>query len=85
MAGLSRDVQAQSYRIYIPMQSAPSTEDLANAVLFLASDLSAFVTGTTIHVDGGTSGSLGFLNWPFGDSWLPAPFAQTLKRLYPDG
>ena len=28
-------------------------EDIANAVIFLASDLGRFVTGTTVHVDGG--------------------------------
>lgn len=82
MAKVPRGAQVESYKMYIPMQSAASPDDLANAVLFLASDLSAFVTGTTIHVDGGTSASLGFINWPFGDSWLPAPFAGTLTRLY---
>jgi NAD(P)-dependent dehydrogenase (short-subunit alcohol dehydrogenase family) len=30
-----------------------SPEDAAAVVLFLAGDLSRFVTGTTIHVDGG--------------------------------
>jgi NAD(P)-dependent dehydrogenase (short-subunit alcohol dehydrogenase family) len=84
MAKVPRAAQAESYKMYIPMQSSPSTDDLANAVLFLASDLSAYVTGTTIHVDGGTSAALGFINWPFGDSWLPAPFAGTLTRLYGD-
>ncbi len=73
---------AEGFKIYIPMQASPAPEDLANAVLFLASDLSAFVTGTTLHVDGGTSASLGFLNWPFGDGWMPAPMAGTLSRLY---
>ena len=82
MAAVPRAAQAESYNMYIPMQSAAKPDDLANAVLFLASDLSAYVTGTTIHVDGGTSASLGFINWPFGDSWLPAPFAGTLSRLY---
>jgi enoyl-[acyl-carrier-protein] reductase (NADH) len=28
-------------------------EDVAAVALFLASDLSRFVTGTTLHVDGG--------------------------------
>lgn len=49
-----------------------------------SSDLSAYVTGTTTHVDGGTSASLGFINWPFGDGWLAGPFAATLTRLYGD-
>jgi hypothetical protein len=40
------------------------------------------VTGKTLHVDGGTSASLGFLNWRFGDSGMPAPMAGTLSRLY---
>jgi NAD(P)-dependent dehydrogenase (short-subunit alcohol dehydrogenase family) len=35
-------------------------EDQARVVLFLASDLSAFVTGTTVHVDGGTFASGGW-------------------------
>jgi hypothetical protein len=82
MAAVPRAAQVESYNMYIPMRSAAAPDDLANAVLFLASDLSAYVTGTTIHVDGGTSASLGFINWPFGDSWLPAPFAGTLSRLY---
>jgi len=32
-----------------------SAEDIANAALFLASDLSAYVSGTVIPVDGGLS------------------------------
>ncbi|TLU66918.1 SDR family oxidoreductase [Thalassotalea litorea] len=37
----------------IPMQKLASTEDVANACVFLLSDLSAMVTGTCIKVDGG--------------------------------
>jgi 3-oxoacyl-[acyl-carrier protein] reductase len=36
-----------------PLGYFGSADDVAAAVLFLASDLSRFVTGTTIHVDGG--------------------------------
>ncbi len=37
----------------IPMRRIGSTEDIANAVLFLASPLSDYITGTTLNVDGG--------------------------------
>lgn len=33
---------------------AGTPDDVAGAVIFLASDLSAFVTGSSVHVDGGT-------------------------------
>jgi len=44
---------------YLPVFVPPlgylgSTEDSAAAALFLASDLSRFITGTSLHVDGGT-------------------------------
>ncbi|MGV3706081.1 MAG: 3-oxoacyl-[acyl-carrier-protein] reductase [Arcticibacter sp.] len=37
----------------IPMKRAGETEDVANVCLFLASDLSAYVTGQVVAVDGG--------------------------------
>lgn len=37
----------------IPMQSLGQAEDVANAVAFLASDDSRYITGQVIHVDGG--------------------------------
>ena len=36
-----------------PIPRAGRTDDIARAVLFLASDLASFMTGTTISVDGG--------------------------------
>lgn len=36
-----------------PLGDLPGVEDVTDAVLFLASDESAFVTGENIHVDGG--------------------------------
>ncbi|WP_026695674.1 3-oxoacyl-ACP reductase [Peribacillus kribbensis] len=36
-----------------PMRRLASPEDIAGSVLFFASDLSAFITGQCLHVDGG--------------------------------
>ncbi|MCU1346450.1 MAG: short-chain dehydrogenase/reductase [Acidimicrobiia bacterium] len=48
----------------IPMARVGTGEDLSGCLLFLASDLSSYVTGTTLHVDGGTLASSGWFNWP---------------------
>jgi NAD(P)-dependent dehydrogenase (short-subunit alcohol dehydrogenase family) len=45
---------------HIPRNRRGIPEDYAGAAVFLASDLSEWVTGTVIHVDGGTSASLGW-------------------------
>ncbi len=39
---------------WVPIGRFGTPDDLAGVALFLASDLSAFVTGTTVHADGGT-------------------------------
>lgn len=81
-ATLSPEAQAQGAIMYIPQKRPPSVEDVANAVLFLVSDLSRTITGTTLHVDGGTIASLGFIDWPFGDGFGPSPQPETLRRLF---
>lgn len=84
-AKLPPEVMPKGMQMYIPRGEQPPVEALADAVLFLGSDLSAFVSGTTLHVDGGTMAAAGFLDWPFGDGFVPAPLAGTLSRLYRDG
>lgn len=51
-AKLSEDV-VQGWRDGIPMKRGGSTKDVADACLFFASDLSAYVTGQVLNVDGG--------------------------------
>ncbi|MBN1948975.1 MAG: 3-oxoacyl-[acyl-carrier-protein] reductase [Candidatus Cloacimonetes bacterium] len=43
----------EKYAQAIPLKRMGSAQDVADACLFLASDYSAYITGQTIHVDGG--------------------------------
>jgi NAD(P)-dependent dehydrogenase (short-subunit alcohol dehydrogenase family) len=43
-----------------PLPWKGHVDDVAGAALYLASDLSRFVTGTTIHVDGGNHAAGGW-------------------------
>ena len=83
LSAIGGDALAATYKMYVPLKRAPSVEDVVNGMLFLASDLSRSITGTTLHIDGGTIASLGFMDWPYGDSFMPAPLGGTLSRLFP--
>ena len=50
---LKEGEQADKYKAGIPLGRFGSTEDIANVCLFLASDLSSYVTGQVLSVDGG--------------------------------
>jgi len=49
---LPEEVVAQ-WRAGIPLKRGGAAEDVANACLFLASDLSGYITGQVLNVDGG--------------------------------
>lgn len=51
-AKLNDDV-VKGWREGIPLKRGGSPEDVANACVFLASDMSAYVTGQVLNVDGG--------------------------------
>lgn len=46
----------QLSRVMVPLARTGQTQDVANAVLFLASDASSYMTGSEIVVDGGMTG-----------------------------
>jgi 3-oxoacyl-[acyl-carrier protein] reductase len=52
-AYLKEGEQGDKYKSGIPLGRFGTAEDIANVTLFLASDLSAYVTGQVISVDGG--------------------------------
>lgn len=47
------DDKVAEWRSAIPLKRGGNPEDIANACVFLASDLSAYITGQTLNVDGG--------------------------------
>lgn len=53
MTGALDEKVVQEWRNSIPLKRGGSPEDVANATVFLASEMSAYVTGQTIHVCGG--------------------------------
>src|SRR5919109_77882 len=50
-------------RIAVPMGRVGVPTDVSGCVVFLASGLSSYVTGTTLHPDGGTFASAGWVHW----------------------
>lgn len=79
---MSPEEMAAAMATYIPLGTPPSAEQLADAVLFLASDLSQAITGIAIPVDGGTGAAMGFLNWPYGSGFGPAPVGEAARLLF---
>jgi len=48
----------------VPMGRAGHVDEMAGAAVFLASDLASYITGQTIHVDGGTAAASGWYHHP---------------------
>lgn len=63
------------WRTWVPLARHGTGADVAGAALFLASPLSEFVTGTTVHVDGGTHAAGGWYPRASGDGWTNRPLA----------
>jgi 3-oxoacyl-[acyl-carrier protein] reductase len=53
MTGKLDEATVQSWRDSIPLKRGGSPEDIANACVFLASNMSSYITGQTLSVDGG--------------------------------
>lgn len=53
MTGKLDEVTVQGWRDAIPLKRGGTPEDIANACVYLASDLSSYVTGQVLNVDGG--------------------------------
>ncbi len=67
-------------KLTIPLQRKGLASDIGNCVLFLASELSSYITGTTLHPDGGALASSGWMDWP-DEGFVARPPAWVLDRL----
>ena len=57
---------------WIPLGRFGQPDDIAGCAVFLASELASWVTGTTIHADGGALAAGGFYRTPSG-RWTNVP------------
>ena len=53
MTGKLPEDVVNGWRDAIPLKRGGSPEDVANVCVFLASDMSAYITGQVLNVDGG--------------------------------
>jgi NAD(P)-dependent dehydrogenase (short-subunit alcohol dehydrogenase family) len=66
------DEQRYLIPTWVPIGRLGMPEDIAGVALFLASDLSSFVTGTTVHADGGSYAAGGWFKTARG-GWTNRP------------
>lgn len=73
LASIAPPGAEERFGLTIPMGRPGHVDELAGPAIFLASDLSSYVTGQTIHVDGGTHAASGWYHHPSTGSYVLGP------------
>jgi NAD(P)-dependent dehydrogenase (short-subunit alcohol dehydrogenase family) len=73
LAPLIGDAGRERWRWTVPLGRAGEPEDVAGPALFLASEMGRYVTGVTLHVDGGTHAAAGWYRDPVTGEWVIGP------------
>ncbi len=66
----------QRFGLTVPMARAGHVDEMAGAAVFLASDMSSYITGQTIHVDGGTHAASGWYHHPETGAYALGPTTE---------
>lgn len=61
------------FRQIVPLGRPGHVDDLAGAAVFLASDLAGYLTGQTLHIDGGTQAAGGWYHPPDSTGYVYGP------------
>jgi 3-oxoacyl-[acyl-carrier protein] reductase len=63
----------ERFKFTIPLGRAGHVDEMASAAVFLSSDMARYITGQTIHVDGGTQASGGWYHHPQTGEYILGP------------
>ena len=74
LAAVAPEGAEERFGLTVPMGRAGHVDEMAGAAVFLASELSSYVTGQTIHVDGGTQAASGWYHHPETGDYVAGPF-----------
>jgi len=64
LAAVAPEGAEERFGLTVPMGRAGHVDEMAGAAIFLASEMSSYITGQTIHVDGGTQAASGWYHHP---------------------
>ncbi len=73
LASVAPPGSEKTFRSTVPMGRPGDVDEMAGAAVFLAGPLSSYVTGQTLHVDGGTQASSGWYHHPDTETYVLGP------------